>query len=38
VHGPHSSSSKPWFPVYDSYVAAGLPSGAPIPDRTAMPA
>jgi uncharacterized protein YndB with AHSA1/START domain len=30
--GPHSASALPWQPFYESYVAAGLPSGAPIPD------
>jgi len=32
--GPHSASAPPWRPLYESYVAAGLPSGAPIPDPT----
>ncbi|WP_232666117.1 SRPBCC family protein [Pseudonocardia sp. TRM90224] len=31
AEGPHSSSALPWQPVYDAYVAAGMPSGAPIP-------
>ncbi|MEJ3658730.1 SRPBCC family protein [Actinomycetes bacterium KLBMP 9759] len=29
--GPHSASAQPWQPVYDAYVASGMPSGAPIP-------
>lgn len=32
--GPHDSDSiKQWRPLYESYVAAGVPSGAWIPDR-----
>jgi uncharacterized protein YndB with AHSA1/START domain len=31
--GPHSATAEPWEPVYDHYVAAGMPSGAPIPGR-----
>ncbi len=30
--GPHSSAAMPWRPRYDAYVAAGLPSGAHIPN------
>ncbi len=30
--GPHSDTALPWQPVYDATVAAGLPSGAEIPD------
>ncbi|MGH3318856.1 MAG: SRPBCC family protein [Streptosporangiaceae bacterium] len=29
--GPHSATTTPWQPTYDAYVAAGLPSGAPVP-------
>lgn len=29
--GPHSESADPWQPIYEGYVAAGMPSGAPIP-------
>lgn len=29
--GPHSDSAQPWQPLYDAYVAAGLPAGAPVP-------
>ncbi|GAA1987622.1 SRPBCC family protein [Amycolatopsis minnesotensis] len=29
--GPHSDSAEPWRPLYEAYVAAGMPSGAPIP-------
>ncbi|OEV31101.1 hypothetical protein AN219_06955 [Streptomyces nanshensis] len=31
THGPHSESARPWRPLYEEYVAAGMPSGAPIP-------
>lgn len=31
--GPHSEAATPWRPIYDSYVAAGMPSGAPIPGQ-----
>jgi uncharacterized protein YndB with AHSA1/START domain len=30
--GPHSEDTEPWEPVYRAHVAAGLPSGAEIPD------
>ncbi|MDQ1748980.1 MAG: hypothetical protein QOE71_36 [Pseudonocardiales bacterium] len=30
--GPHSATTTPWQPTYDAYVAAGMPSGAWIPD------
>jgi uncharacterized protein YndB with AHSA1/START domain len=30
--GPHSSTALPWQPIYDEYVAGGLPSGAEVPD------
>jgi uncharacterized protein YndB with AHSA1/START domain len=30
--GPHSEDTEPWEPVYRAHVAAGLPSGAPVPD------
>jgi hypothetical protein len=29
--GPHSQDTLPWQDTYDAHVAAGLPSGAPIP-------
>jgi uncharacterized protein YndB with AHSA1/START domain len=29
--GPHSESAEPWRELYAAYVAAGLPSGAPVP-------
>jgi uncharacterized protein YndB with AHSA1/START domain len=31
--GPHSATAQPWEPLYDAYVAAGMPAGAPIPGR-----
>jgi uncharacterized protein YndB with AHSA1/START domain len=31
--GPHSDDAAPFQPIYDGYVAAGLPSGAEIPSR-----
>ena len=31
VAGPHSDSALDWKPIYEQYLAAGLPSGAPIP-------
>jgi uncharacterized protein YndB with AHSA1/START domain len=31
--GPHSDSTAPFQPLYDAYVAAGMPSGAPFPDQ-----
>jgi uncharacterized protein YndB with AHSA1/START domain len=31
AEGPHSESAEAWRPLYDDYVAAGMPSGAPIP-------
>lgn len=31
--GPHSAGAEPWEPLYDEYVAAGMPAGAPIPGR-----
>ncbi len=33
--GPHSDSAEPWQPLYDAYVAAGMPSGAWYPGSTA---
>ncbi|NSC24505.1 SRPBCC family protein [Streptomyces albus subsp. chlorinus] len=30
--GPHSGSASDWRARYDAYVAAGMPSGAPIPE------
>ena len=32
--GPHSPTTLPFQPIYDSYVAAGMPYGAPIPDTS----
>jgi uncharacterized protein YndB with AHSA1/START domain len=29
--GPHSDAAEPWQEHYAAYVAAGVPSGAPIP-------
>ena len=29
--GPHSATAEAWRPLYDGYVAAGLPSGAWFP-------
>ena len=29
--GPHSDSAQPWQPLYDAYVAEGVPAGAAIP-------
>lgn len=29
--GPHSDDAAPFQPIYDRYVAAGVPSGAEIP-------
>jgi uncharacterized protein YndB with AHSA1/START domain len=29
--GPHSAGALDWKPIYERYVAAGVPSGAPIP-------
>ena len=31
VAGPHSDTAEPWRPLYEDYVAQGMPSGAPIP-------
>jgi uncharacterized protein YndB with AHSA1/START domain len=30
--GPHGASAPPFQPIYDNYVAAGLPFGPAIPD------
>lgn len=30
--GPHAETSEPWKPLYESYIAAGMPSGAWIPE------
>lgn len=30
--GPHGDTTTPWTPTYDAYVAAGVPSGAWVPD------
>jgi uncharacterized protein YndB with AHSA1/START domain len=32
--GPHSESALPWQPIYDAYVAAGVPSGAEVPSAS----
>jgi uncharacterized protein YndB with AHSA1/START domain len=29
--GPHGAATTAWQPLYDAYIAAGLPSGAPVP-------
>ncbi|MHB9857290.1 SRPBCC family protein [Streptomyces sp. YIM S03343] len=29
--GPHSEDAADWAPIYRAYVAAGVPSGAPVP-------
>jgi uncharacterized protein YndB with AHSA1/START domain len=29
--GPHSDSAEAWQPLYDAYIAAGMPSGAWLP-------
>jgi uncharacterized protein YndB with AHSA1/START domain len=29
--GPHSEDTLPWAPLYEAHIAAGLPSGAPVP-------
>jgi uncharacterized protein YndB with AHSA1/START domain len=29
--GPHAETALPWQPLYDGYVAAGLPHGAALP-------
>jgi uncharacterized protein YndB with AHSA1/START domain len=31
VGGPHSPTAAAWQPIYDDYVASGMPSGAAIP-------
>jgi uncharacterized protein YndB with AHSA1/START domain len=31
--GPHSDTAQAWQPLYDAYVAQGMPAGAPIPER-----
>lgn len=33
--GPHSADALAWAPLYEAYVAAGLPAGAPVPDASA---
>jgi hypothetical protein len=32
TQGPHGDDAEPFRPLYDAYVAAGLPAGAPIPN------
>jgi uncharacterized protein YndB with AHSA1/START domain len=29
--GPHGDAATPWRPIYDAYVASGMPAGAPVP-------
>ncbi|MEO3810180.1 SRPBCC family protein [Sphaerisporangium sp. B11E5] len=29
--GPHAETAVPWRPIYEEYVASGMPSGSPIP-------
>ncbi|MFE9600407.1 SRPBCC family protein [Streptomyces hokutonensis] len=31
VEGPHAGAGAPWKEFYDGYLAAGIPSGAPVP-------
>jgi uncharacterized protein YndB with AHSA1/START domain len=31
AEGPHSASAEPWLPWYETYVSAGVPSGAGVP-------
>lgn len=31
VGGPHAEDVPPFQPIYDAYLAAGMPSGAHIP-------
>lgn len=31
AEGPHAPSAAPWRPVYEAYVASGMPHGAEIP-------
>jgi uncharacterized protein YndB with AHSA1/START domain len=31
TQGPHGNDVEPFRPLYDAYVAAGLPCGAPVP-------
>jgi len=30
--GPHADSAEPWQPLYEAYIAEGLPHGAEVPD------
>lgn len=30
--GPHADSAEPWQPLYEAYIADGLPHGAEVPD------
>jgi uncharacterized protein YndB with AHSA1/START domain len=30
--GPHAEGAADWQPLYEQYIAAGMPSGAPLPD------
>ncbi|WP_406463676.1 SRPBCC family protein [Streptomyces sp. NBC_01622] len=31
AEGPHAGAGAPWKEFYDGYLAAGIPSGAPVP-------
>lgn len=31
--GPHAGAEAPWKGLYEAYVAAGVPSGAPVPGQ-----
>ncbi|OLT33109.1 toxin [Actinomadura sp. CNU-125] len=31
LQGPHAGASAPWEEHYNAYIAAGVPSGAPVP-------
>ncbi|GAB2758447.1 SRPBCC family protein [Streptomyces bullii] len=33
VEGPHAGAQASWKVLYDAYVAAGVPSGAPVPGQ-----
>lgn len=37
ANGPHSATAEPWQRYYDRYVAAGMPTGAPIPRHRGTP-
>ncbi|MFC4530041.1 SRPBCC family protein [Sphaerisporangium dianthi] len=35
AHGPHSATALSWKPLYEAYVASGMPSGAAVPGMPA---